>query len=78
MLADQANGAGLRALLALFLNETNLGADAQAIKGPIEDSVAVKIDFCLTRILPGLSVLLVLQQIIDRSARVTALNSAPN
>src|SRR5271165_1238618 len=44
VLPARANRARLRALLPLFLDKPDFGADPQAIEGPIEDGVAVKID----------------------------------
>ena len=49
MLADQSNGARLRAFDALFLDEADLRADGQAIESPAENGVAVKIDLATLR-----------------------------
>ena len=45
MLADQANDARLRAFVTLFFDEADFRPDDQAVEGPVENSVAMKIDF---------------------------------
>ena len=49
MLADQANGARLRALLAVLLDEADFRTDAQAGEAAVEHSIAMKIDFAAVR-----------------------------
>ncbi len=47
--ADEADGARLRAFVALFLDEDHFRADDQAVEGPVENGVAMKIDFTAVR-----------------------------
>ena len=49
MLADEADGARLRAFVALLLDEDHFRADDQAVEGPVENSVVMKIDFTAVR-----------------------------
>jgi len=43
--ADQANRARLRAFLSDLLDETNLGANCQAVERIVKNAVAMEIDF---------------------------------
>ena len=47
--ADEVDGARLRAFVALFLDEDHFRADDQAVEGPVENGVAMKIDFTAVR-----------------------------
>jgi len=47
--ADEADRARLRAFVALFLDEDHFRADDQAVEGPVENGVAMKIDFAAVR-----------------------------
>ena len=42
--ADDANRAGLCALIPHLLDEANFGIDVQSIEGVVENAVAVEID----------------------------------
>ena len=53
MFADQANRARLRAFLSHLLDEANLGADHQTIKGIVENTVATdKVPLLVRKLIP--------------------------
>jgi hypothetical protein len=45
--ADELNGAGLGALLALFGDETQRGADGEPVERPVQYAVAVKVELTI-------------------------------